>query len=313
MCGVFHGARSMSNSLSKASKATDASGPWPFVTVVNFERAGQHITWQARSHRKGLGNTAQSETKIACGGHIPFWQTNKYNWLIGGFFSVGALLFMLGSFFSILPEGWPAPSIFHINLMFFVGCIPLTIAIYLQHFQSANSTQPPSRQAEVDALLARCGRKGEGQRPRIALIGWYPASAGWLSTFTQLLGVILFDFDTWDALYTSSVWYEQDVAVWAPDMIGSVLFLLSGYIAFIETCGGYWVWRPDSQAWRIVFINLVGCIAFMVSAVLAFVPIGTDPRSLLVLSALNLLIGASCFYVTSRISMRESWQAASPA
>ena len=56
---------------------------------------------------------------------------------------------------------------------------------------------------------------------------------------------------------------------------GSVLFLAPGYLAFIETSHAYWAWQPKSLSGWVMFVNFLGCVAFMVSAVLAFVP----PRS----------------------------------
>ncbi|MCC0067551.1 MAG: hypothetical protein H6896_11245 [Rhodovulum sp.] len=51
-----------------------------------------------------------------------------------------------------------------------------------------------------------------------------------------------------------------------------MLFLVSGWLAFIETCHAHWAWRPHSLSWDITAINLLGCIAFMVSAVFGYVP-----------------------------------------
>jgi hypothetical protein len=65
---------------------------------------------------------------------------------------------------------------------------------------------------------------------------------------------------------------EQDLVVWTPDMIGSALFLASGYLAVVECRRSPGAWRPTSVAWWIVVINLLGCVAFMISAVLAFTP-----------------------------------------
>ena len=38
---------------------------------------------------------------------------------------------------------------------------------------------------------------------------------------------------------TSLTWFEQELVVWAPNIVGSTLFLASGYLAFVETCHGY--------------------------------------------------------------------------
>ncbi len=97
--------------------------------------------------------------------------------------------------------------------------------------------------------------------------------------------------------------------VWTPGMVGSALFLVSGYLAFIETCGGYWRWRPRDLDWRIVAWNLLGCVFFMTASTLAFVPQGAEIRWIPALANLHLLLGALGFLIGAVLSMRESRQA----
>ena len=142
-----------------------------------------------------------------------------------------------------------------------MGSIPFTIAAYLQLFQAANA-----------------GEFQPGATPlpsRFTLLGWRPHDIGWLSCALQFIGTILFNFNTFDAMLPSLNWFQQDVLIWAPNMIGSILFLASGYLAFIETCHGHWAWKPASISWWVVLINLLGCVGFMISAMLAIVLPGT--------------------------------------
>lgn len=264
-------------------------GPWPFITRRSYTRAGHHIVWLARRHRKGLDLTARARDASI----PPIWQSPAYNWSVGAIFALGSLLFAIGSVMSLMPQGPWQPSALWTNVVFFLGSIPFTTAGYLQHFQAANAS----------AFTLDPATPG---RRHLTLIGWHPASAGWLSTFTQFIGTVAFNFNTFDAIVASNAWYVQDMAVWVPDMAGSALFLISGYLAFIETGHRYWSWRPNDLAWQIVFVNLVGCIAFMIAAVLAYVPRGPQPGWMVTVSVVHLLIGALCFFVGAILTMRES-------
>lgn len=265
-----------------------AVGPWPFITRRSYMREGRSIVWMARRSRKGLDFFGQAQGASG----PPIWQSPVYNWGLGAFFAAGSFLFMLGSAMSLVPEGVLQPSARATNIVFFLGSIPFTIAAYMQHFQAANA-----RAFTLDP-------KEAGPR-QIALIGWHPTSAGWLSTFTQFLGTLAFNVNTFNAILDPHGWYQQDVAIWVPDMVGSVLFLVSGYLAFIEAGHRYWSWKPRELSWRIVFVNLIGCIAFMTSAVLAYVPSHAEPAWIGTVSTVHLLIGAFCFFVGAILTMQE--------
>lgn len=265
-------------------------GPWFFVSGYRLD--GHGIVWRARQVRKGLGR------KLATfgGTTTPFWRTSGYNWWMGLLFALGSMLFMAASAFSLLPPGRQLLTEGIINVIFFAGSIPFTLAGYLQLFQAAN-------------LPAFAVEPRPETSPRVALIGWHPESAGWVSAFAQFIGTIQFNFNTYDALRMPNRWYVEDIAVWTPGMVGSVLFLVSGYLAFIETCGGYWRWRPRELDWRIVVWNLFGCIFFMTASILAFVPWGTEASWIPAISNVHLFLGAFCFLVGAALSMRESRQA----
>lgn len=271
------------------------SGPWPFVTQRRYRHGGRLRIWRARQHRKGLAHEARGLDPA----RAPFWQTARYNWLTGLVFAVGAFLFMTGCALTLVNQLWGVPALMPINIVFFLGSIPFTTAGYLQHFQAANAGPFGPERPATDA------RPG-----RIALIGWHPESPGWLSTLSQFAGTIAFNFNTFDAIIAPSTWLMQDLAIWVPGMIGSILFLVSGYLAFIEAGHAYWSWRPRELAWWIVFVNLAGCIAFMTASILAYVPSRSEPGWIPVVSNAHLWFGALCFFVGALLLMRESRTAA---
>lgn len=276
-----------------SSPRIHAEGPWPFTTFRAYDFIGRHIVWLDRQHRKGLLLKARALEAL----QVPFWQTQTYNWAIGLFFAIGSALFMLGSGLSILPHGaFIAAST--INTIFFAGSIPFTTAGYLQHLQAANA----SAFVPDPAAHARHGR--------LKLIGWYPHNAGWLSTLAQFIGTIAFNFNTFDAIRAPISADMREMFIWLPGLIGSVLFLVSAYLAFIETSRSYWSWKPHDLAWRIVSVNLLGCVAFMAASALAFIPSGPEPGWIPIAANAQLFIGALCFLIGAVLSMRESRLAA---
>lgn len=82
--------------------------------------------------------------------------------------------------------------------------------------------------------------------------------------------------------------------VWAPDATGSLAFLISGVLAVLLV--GWW--SPRSIDWQAGWLNLIGCVAFGVSAVAAFVlkngATVDEP-----LANLGTFVGALCFLVAA--------------
>ena len=267
-----------------ATAGMTTRGPGRFVTFRSYLHRGQRVHWRARQHRKGLLRHPDQEV-------VPFWHRPAYNWWTGLSFAIGACLFILGASLSLLPR---PPAAGTIAVIFFLGSIPFTIAGFLQNLQAANATDFST----------------EAPRParRPTLLGWRPHSLGWLSTITQFAGTVFFNFNTFDGIHPASEWYVQEVTIWLPGFLGSVLFLISGYLAFIETSHGYWSWKPRDLDWKIVFINLWGCIFFMTSSIAAWIPSGQEPGWIPFVANSHLWLGAVCFLVGAVLMMHESRQ-----
>jgi len=117
---------------------------------------------------------------------------------------------------------------------------------------------------------------------------------------------LLFNVNTFDAMLPDLDWLQQDLDIWAPDMAGSALFLASGYLAFVECGHGRWAWQPQSLSWWITVINLLGCIGFMISAVLAFVPPAAPAAEVVTLSILFTVLGAAAFLIGALLLLPEA-------
>jgi len=270
-------------------RVIEESGAWPFISRRVHQCAdGVLRIWQSRHHRKGLGFLGPLEARpLRILFRLGLWMPGELNWWIGTVFALGSALFALGSVLALVP----IPALGQAaNPVFFAGSIPFTMAAYLQLFQAANAPDP--------LTSAKPGRP--------VVLGWRPAEIGWLSCALQFAGTLLFNVNTFAGMRSGLAWWRQDIAIWLPDFLGSVFFLISGQLAFAETCHAYWAWRPGSLPWWVTFTNLLGCLAFMISAFFAYVPRSPFPFDASVVSVVFTLLGAIGFLVGSLLMLPEA-------
>jgi hypothetical protein len=285
--------------------AIEEQGLGPFISrrIYRLYDGSRHA-WQSRHHRKGLRVFEPLQLlPLPVLIRLGLWRPRDLNWWIGVIFAFGSALFAAACVRAIGTSlgrfHFRNPNLIQSldpNLIFFAGSIPFTAAAYLQLFQAANAGDPTA----------------SGQTPKHrAVFGWKPGEIGWLSCALQFLGTLLFNANTFNALLPGLGWLQQDLAVWIPDFVGSILFLASGYLAFGETCHTYWAWKPQSLSWWITFTNLLGCVAFMISAFFAFVPKEASPFNAALVSLFFTLLGAFGFLAGSLLMMAEASDAAS--
>jgi hypothetical protein len=219
----------------------------------------------------------------------------RLTWWVAALFMIGASCFALASGAGLLPRwfGAFADSPVQLNLVFFTGSLFFTSAAYLQLLAAVNA----------DRISAIANRRTPAERFR-----WFalrPGEIGWTSAFTQFVGTVLFNFNTFDALIPGLDWLQEDLVIWGPDVLGSICFLVASGLAILE----YWHARPDSatgdvSAW-IVTINMLGSVAFGVSAVYAIFLPGTG--DVLDVGAVNAwtLAGAVSFLVGAYLLLPE--------
>ncbi len=280
-----------------AARLIEARGPWGFTTRRVYQRTGQGLVlWRSRHHRKRLPvREPESLLRFEIELLRCLWMPRELNWWIGSVFALGSLLFLIASWLFLDPSLARHLSMNSsaINRLFFLGSIPFTTAAYLQLFQAANA----------GPAMPDPGKK---RRRRIRWVGWEPRQIGWLSCALQFPGTLLFNVNTFDALNTSLNWVGQDVKIWIPNLLGSILFLASGYLAFIETCHSHWAWNPGSLSWWVTFTNLLGCIGFMGAALTSpLLPGGAGPVFPTV-SMIFTLIGALGFLTGSLLMLPET-------
>ncbi len=259
----------------------ETKGPWPFITHRRFHVPGHpDRIWRSRPHRKNL--TASADLRgVGRRWGRSLWAAHKLNWWIGVLFSIGSVLFMWGSILALFPAiaARTEMDFAATNAVFFAGSIPFSTAALLQFYQAARVHRFP---------------------------GVYPHDIGWLACAMQFGGTLLFNINTFDAMLPGLGGVPYGLAVWAPDFIGSLLFLSSGYLAFIEVGHKYMSWRPGNISWLLTFVNLIGCVAFMASAVFAFAPIWPVDVNASDLSVAFTLAGAGAFLIGSLLMLPES-------
>ena len=122
-----------------------------------------------------------------------------------------------------------------------------------------------------------------------------PSRADWLSTFILFAGTLVFAVDLLDSFLHGLTVQQIDRLVWAPDMIGCLLFLISGHLAVVEICHGRPRLLPHDLGWWIVAVNQLGSVLFMVSALAAYTRPATGSLINADVADWGTLTGALCF------------------
>nr|WP_232017141.1 hypothetical protein [Gordonia insulae] len=185
---------------------------------------------------------------------------------------IGSALFALGSAPGFVD--WAGSSV--ANVSFFVGAWFFTGAALVQFALAGAATTATA----------------DGKRE---------FRAEWLSAATQFAGTLLFNVSTAAALHADTVVAERR-RVWTPDAAGSVAFLVSGILAVVVFTQAVRFWAPRHREWWATQINLLGCIAFGVSAVGAYVDsAGTTENTAMAVA--GTFVGAICFFASAALSL----------
>jgi hypothetical protein len=143
------------------------------------------------------------------------------------------------------------------------------------------------------------------------VLAWEPGRIDWWSSGVQLVGTLFFNVTTFRALSVEVDAPAYDQVVWRPDALGSVCFLVAGCFAYVEVAGGLVRLPPRSIEGALTTVNLLGCVAFAISALAAYVvPATGDPVDAAVANATTAL-GALAFLVGAVLLLPEA--ARSPA
>lgn len=260
----------------------------PFEIRAVLERPdGTTVEWTSRRHRKRLG------LRPAVGaGPTTRRRPSTTSIVIGTLFAVGSLCFAVGVVPAYAEAVGPAADAW----TFFVGSIFFTSAAVAQLREAATAPEGPDATSTTDRLPASWLR----------VLAWSPHRLDWWACAVQLVGTVLFNVSTFAAT-------RQDLAVtadrrwiWAPDVAGSVCFLVASWLAYVEVSGTHPRLSERSPGWWIAALNLLGSVAFGVSAVAARYLPDTGAIADLPLANLGTFVGAVCFFAGAVLLPVES-------
>jgi hypothetical protein len=128
-------------------------------------------------------------------------------------------------------------------------------------------------------------------------LGRWASDPSWWSAAIQFVGTLLFNVNTFDAMQTGLSGEQENRLVFAPDLIGSACFLVSGALAYRVATGPRLLPVHRDRSWTMAAVNLAGCVLFMASAIASYVVPATG--LVLDLAAANWCtgLGALCFFV----------------
>jgi hypothetical protein len=221
------------------------------------------------------------------------------NAAIAWLFIIGSALFALGS----VPAYINAVGATTDSVTYFIGSIFFTAASFAQLVQA----QTPAMTA-VDA-------DSESTRAQVRLWAWLPHDRNWLAAITQFPGTLFFNISTLAALAANATAKQEDRRVWRPDLYGSTLFLVASIFAILAV-GRFLSFQPRSSTWRIAWVNMIGSILFMISALASYVLPTTGELINSPVSLAGTLLGALCFLIGAILifpAWRHAVRAAQPS
>ena len=279
------------------------SGPGYITKAVHILENGVQKIVTSRRHRKGRGAlivTSEGVVKSVSPKlkypWLHFWAPSRLTWWVAALFAIGSALFSVGGFAVTFPQNIPKALEIGttINWIFFIGSIFFTSAAVCQLLESINA-------GDSEGLF-------EDKNPSDSFLwaAWQPKRIGYVASLVQLIGTVMFNFNTGNAFISDLNWGQQNILIWTPNIIGCICFLIASRLAFMEVCHGYWGWHPGSIEWWITTLNLLGSIGFMISALYSLsVPPGENVVSFSWLSAFFTFQGGVCFFIASYLLLPE--------
>jgi hypothetical protein len=120
-----------------------------------------------------------------------------------------------------------------------------------------------------------------------------PERMDWTSAFVLFAGTLAFGVSLGSSFLDGLTTHQQDRLIWTPEVVGCVLFLVSGRLALTEVRRR----RRRDLAWWIASINQLGSILFMISALAGFIRPATSSEINVAVANWGTLSGALCFAV----------------
>jgi hypothetical protein len=195
-------------------------------------------------------------------------------------FVVGGSLFCVGAVLAQANVGGPRLA----AAVFLCGGVFFTTGGYSSVLQVANAP----RGADADGVV-RAGRWR-----------WWSTEPGrldWGSAVALFVGTLYFAASLLAALIGDLTTAQIHRLVWSPEVIGCVLFLVSGHLALTEMHRDRPRGRRADLGWWIAVVNQAGSVLFMAAAIAAFVRPSTGDELAVGIANWATFAGAACFAV----------------
>lgn len=260
-----------------------AEGAGPFTTRLTRRSAdGTTAVWESRAVRKLGALTVRAardaEAVARRADSATLTRLRTLNAVAAVTFTLGGALFAAGAALALASTADATVT----TVAYFTGGLFFTTGGYVSLLQTLNA---PRRSESGDRLEPVAWR-------------WWsyePLRIDWLGTFLLFAGTLVFGVNLLDSFLQGLTTQQAARLVWAPDVIGCVLFLLSGQLALAEVCHGRSGVRVHDLGWWIVAVNLLGSALFMIAAVADLVTPGARVPASLVVANWGTLTGALSF------------------
>ncbi|MFD7962144.1 hypothetical protein ACFV5J_15210 [Streptomyces zaomyceticus] len=261
-----------------------AEGTGPFTTRLTWQPpGGGTAVWESRpARRRGLiavRPPGAARAHDAGADETALGRIRRLNAVAATAFVIGGALFAAGAAVAQFGSGDATTC----ASIYFAGGLFFNTGGYVSLLQVVNA--PRHVPGGEGALVARGWR-------------WWsyePMRVDWLSAFVLFAGTLVFAVDLLDSFLQGLTVQQVNRLIWAPDVIGCVLFLISGHLAFAEICHGRPCLRQRDLGWWIVAVNQLGSALFMVSALAAYTRPATGSLINADIANWGTLTGALCF------------------
>ena len=233
-----------------------------------------------RRRRRGLHTARPGREGV-------WWRPDRIGWWMGVLFAIGSTCFGVAA----TASQWASVTRPGIGITFFVGSIFFTSAAFLQLHEAINAQPGPEH-------LTRAAFR--------RWWSWEPRRIDWLAAAVQFVGTLFFNVNTFAAMNDALDAKQELLRVWTPDVIGSICFLVASELAYAEVCNAWVCFRNRTISWWIVAVNMLGSIAFGVSAVASLIQPSTgEPVSAAIANATTAW-GGWCFLVGALLLIVET-------
>lgn len=191
-------------------------------------------------------------------------------------FVIGGSLFSIGALLSQAHVGGPRLA----AAVFMVGGVFFTTGGYASVLQVVNAPR------EVD---------GGVRAPAWCWWSTEPGRLDWASAVALFVGTLYFGASLAVALVGDLTTAQLHRLVWTPEIVGCVLFLVSGHLALTEMHRDRPPGARADLGWWIVVVNQLGSALFMAAGIAAFVRPETGDALAVGIANWCTFSGAACF------------------